>query len=241
MIKKQTKTSFTFKQILEGIEGVAIIIACYLTIFLKSFRDKWGLRKKDEQRTFPGDELISNPNAQFTHAIEINAPTEIVWPWIAQMGQGRGGFYSYEALENLIGLNIYNADEILPEFQNPKVGDLIPFGPKDAYPLVLCEQGKAMAIGLGFDMDKNIPIDLESDLPANYFKLTWLWCVEPIDEHRSRFFSRNRIIYTPSFKNKLMFGLFMEPIVFAMDRKMCLGIKKRAEKLTKSKPVLETN
>ncbi len=104
--------------------------------------------------------------------------------------------------------------------------------------LVLCEQGKAMAIHLNFDMDKNTPIELESDLPANYFRLTWLWCVEPIDECHSRFFSRNRIEYTPSFKNKLMFGLFMEPIVFAMDRKMCLGIKKRAEYLRKSEPAI---
>lgn len=234
-IKKSKKPRFTFIQIMEGIEGIAIIIACYLTFFLKPIRDKWGLKKEDMQRTFPGDELIEQPNAHYTHAIEINAPSQDVWCWIAQMGQGRGGFYSYEALENLAGLNIYNSNEILAEFQEPKIGDLISFSPTDAYPLVVCFPGKAMAIGLGFDMDKNIPLGPESSLPNNYFKLTWLWFVEPIDECRSRFFSRNRIVYTPSFKNKLMFGLFMEPIVFAMDRKMCLGIKKRAERMVTRK------
>jgi hypothetical protein len=235
LIKEQKQRRFTFYQLIEAIEGIFIMIACYLTLFLKPMRDKWGLKKEDTHRTFPGDELIEQPNAQFTHAIEINAAAEKVWPWIAQIGQGRGGFYSYEALENLAGLNIYNSDEIIPEFQNPKIGDVIPFGTNDAYPLVICEQGKAMAIGLGYDMDKNIPLDPEANFPANYFRLTWLWCVESVDEHSSRFFSRNRIVYTPSFKNKLMFGLFMEPIVFAMDRKMCLGIKKRAEKMAKNK------
>ena len=227
---------FTFFQIMEGLEGVTIIIACFLTFFLKPLRDRWGLSKEEAKRVLPGDEIVSQPNTQFTHAIEIDAPSENVWPWIAQMGQRRGGFYSYEALENLTGMNIYNSNEILHEFQNPKIGDLIPFSPTDAYPLVLCEPGKAMAIGLCYDLDKSILFDPEADsYPSNYFCLSWLWYVEAIDERRSRFFSRNRIAYPPSFKNKLIFGPLLEPIVFAMDRKMCRGIKKRAEKLTKGK------
>jgi hypothetical protein len=236
LIKEQKQPRFTFYHLIEGIEGVFIIIACYLTLFLKPVRDSWGLSKEEAKRTFPGDEWLAQPSSQFTHAVEINAPAEKVWCWIAQMGQGRGGFYSYEALENLTGMNIYNSDEILPEFQNPQIGDLIPFGPADAYPLVLCEPGKAMTIGFCYDLDKSILFDQEtSSYPSNYFCLSWLWYVEPIDNHRSRFFSRNRIAYPHSFKNKLIFGLLMEPIVFAMDRKMCLGIKKRAEKLTTEK------
>ena len=233
--KEQKIGHFTFRQILEGMEGVMIIIACYLTLFLKPLRDRWGLKKEDLNKTFPGDEIIAKPNNQFTHAIAIDAPREKVWCWVAQMGQGRGGFYSYEALENLTGLNIYNADRILPEFQNPKLGDLIPFGPNDAYPLVVCEPGKAMAIGLSFDMDKGTPFNPEvTPFPKNYFQLTWLWHVESVDAYHSRFYSRNRVVYNPSLKNKLMMGLLFESIVFAMDRKMCLGIKKRAEKLMKS-------
>ncbi|MGI9545126.1 MAG: hypothetical protein ACR2MX_17825, partial [Cyclobacteriaceae bacterium] len=67
--------------------------------------------------------------------------------------------------------------------------------------------------------------------PTNYLHLSWLWYVEALDENRSRFISRNRVDYAPFFKNKLAFGPFTEPIVFAMDRKMCLGIKNRAERL----------
>ena len=229
--KKQEKPWFTIHQILEGIEGIAIMIACYLTLFLKPFRDRWGCRKAEADQNFPVDNLVDTPNNQFTHAIEINAPAEDIWPWVAQIGQGRGGFYSYEALENLAGMQICNADEILPEFQNPHLGDLIPFSAEDGYPLVYCESEKGMAISFYFDLKKNKVFVPNESFPSNYFQLTWLWFIKPIDKQRSSFFSRNRIAFTPSLKNKLILGLLSEPIIFAMDRKMCLGIKKRAEKL----------
>ena len=230
-IKEQAHARFTLPQILEGLEGITIILACYLTIFLKPLRDRWGLSKEKATQPLPGDELIKEPKSQFTHAIEINAPAKYVWPWVAQIGQGRGGFYSYEALENLSNLNIYNSDEILPEFQNHQIGDLIPFGTKDAYPLEVYEHGKAMVIAHRHDMDNNTSYDPKVSSPTNYFQVSWLWYVEPMSEHSSRFISRNRVTYASTLKNKLMFGALMEPIIFTMDRKMCYGIKKRAERL----------
>jgi hypothetical protein len=230
-LTKHGRTHFTFLQILEGIEGIVVIIAAYLTLMFKSLRDRWGMSYKELSKSFPGDFLVPQPRSQFTHAIEINAPANFVWPWIAQIGQGRGGFYSYEALENLVGLGIYNADQILPEYQHPKIGDLIHFGPNDAYPLVICEDGKAMAIENWYDVDNNSVYNQALESPMNYLHLSWLWMVEPIDENRSRFVSRNRVDYSPSFKNRLLLGLLAEPVVFAMDRKMCYGIKRRAENL----------
>jgi hypothetical protein len=225
------KTRYSLLQILEGIEGAGIIIACYLTFFLSGMRSRWGLNKQELMRTFPADERVPDPKSQFTHAIDINAPADKVWPWIAQIGQGRGGFYSYELLENMTGLKIYNADRVIREFQNPKIGDLIAFGPEDAYPLVYCEEGQGMALENWYDLDAKATYDPEEDTPQNYLHLTWLWYVEAVDARKSRFFSRNRVTYSPSRKANLMFGKLFEPIVFAMDRKMCLGIKKRAERL----------
>ena len=237
---KQPKSRFSFFQILEGLEGVAIIIACYLTFFLKPLRERWGLSKEEAKHPLPGDELVSWPKSKFTHAIKINAPTKYVWPWVAQIGQGRGGFYTYEALENLIGLQIYNSDVVLPEFQNPKIGDTVGFGPEDASPIVICENGRAMAIENSLDMDSNQLYDPKGSSPKNFLHLSWLWYVEALDENHCRFISRNRVDYSSSFKNKLMFGPLTEPIVFTMDRKMCLGIKKRAEHYYKKSTELES-
>ncbi|WP_297792809.1 hypothetical protein [uncultured Eudoraea sp.] len=230
-LKEQQRNRFTFLQIMEGIEGILIIVISYLTLFLKPLRDRWGLSRKEAGLSFPGDHFVPHPRSEFVHAIEINAPARYVWPWIAQIGQGRGGFYSYEALENITGLQIYNSDKVLPEFQQPELGDLIPFGPKDACPIVLLENGKAMAIENWYDLNKNSVYNQALESPINYLHLSWLWMVEPLGEHRSRFVSRNRLDFRPSIKNRMIFGLLGEPVVFAMDRKMCYGIKRRAENL----------
>lgn len=64
----------------------------------------------------PGDELVPDANFATTRAIDINAPVEVVWPWLVQIGQGRGGFYSYDLLENVMGLDIQSADQIIPDW-----------------------------------------------------------------------------------------------------------------------------
>ena len=77
----------------------------------------------------PGDELLENADGVSTRAITIHAPAERVWPWIAQLGPSpRGGAYTYDWIENLLGLDMHSVDQILPEFQHPEVGDTIGFG-----------------------------------------------------------------------------------------------------------------
>ena len=208
--------------------------ACYFTIFLKPFRDRWGMTRPQLDREFPGDGIIPIPRSQFTHGVEIKAPARFVWPWVAQIGKDKGGFYSYELLENVIGLEIYNTDKILEEFQHPKTGDMVPFGPKSAYPLVICDEGKAMVIESCEDLGAKKVYNPDHGHPENYMHLSWLWFIEPINSESSRFVSRNRLTYNDSFKNRLLIGILSEPIVFAMDRKMCLGIKKRAEQRYRS-------
>ncbi|MEX0288506.1 MAG: hypothetical protein AB3N14_05300 [Flavobacteriaceae bacterium] len=230
---RQRNVRFTPSQILGGFEGVGIIILCFLTIFLRKARSRWGLSKLDVNRTFPADQLVTSPNHGFTHGIIIEAPAENVWPWIAQIGQGKGGFYSYEALENIMGLNIYNADRILPQYQNPKVGQLVSFGPDAAYPLVYCEPGRGMAIENKLDLNSKKKANIKDSDPSNTVHLTWLWYIEEIDEYTSRFISRNRVALDGTSKYNFIMGILLEPIIFAMDRKMCLGIKKRAERLSK--------
>ena len=229
------KNKINLSSIFSALEGVLIMLACYLTIFLKPLRDKWGMTKERLAEEFPGDDIIADPRSQFTHGIDIKAPAEFVWPWVAQMGKDRAGFYSYELLENILGLEIYNSDKILDEFQSPQKGDLIPFGPDTAYPLVICDQGKAMVIENFDDLDTRKKYDPENGHPENYLHLSWLWFIESVDAENSRFVSRNRLTYKDSYKNKLIIGLLSEPIVFAMDRKMCLGIKKLAERHYRSR------
>ena len=77
----------------------------------------------------PGDELLEEADGVATRTIEIDASPAAVWPWIAQMGPApRGGAYTYDWIENLMGLDMHSADNVLPEFQDPKPGDTLGYG-----------------------------------------------------------------------------------------------------------------
>ena len=228
------KWKFTPKQIIQGLEGLMIMAGCYLTWFSKPFRDRWGLTKEEASRSLPGDDIVRAPKSKYSHGIEINAPVDYVWPWVVQMGKSRGGFYSYEALENLIGLDIYNTEEILEEYQDPKVGDIIPFGPDSGYPLALVKPNEALVIETCEDLEAKKRFDPQGEYPDKYLHISWLWYVESLGPHKSRFISRNRVDFNGTRLNNLKFNILAEPMVFAMDRKMCLGIKKRAERYYKS-------
>ena len=88
----------------------------------------------------PGDELIGDPAAMTTLAVPIEAPAADVWPWLLQIGQDRAGFYSYDALENLVGLHIHSADQIVDQWQTLTVGDRVRLTPRAGWdnPTVWC-------------------------------------------------------------------------------------------------------
>ena len=91
---------------------------------------RWGTMDQEFDERLPGDDLIPTPNLVATRAITVRASAEHVWPWIAQLGQGRGGFYSYDFLENLVGCDIHSADRIVPEWQDAGVGDEVKLHPE---------------------------------------------------------------------------------------------------------------
>jgi hypothetical protein len=104
--------------------------------------------------SLPGDDLIPNADMNATRAITIRAAADHVWPWIAQLGQGRGGFYSYDRLENLVGCNIHSSDRILLELQDIKVGDEIRLAPQVGLLVALVEQGRSLVLRGGIPMGK---------------------------------------------------------------------------------------
>ncbi len=105
------------KRLFAGI-GIALVVLSVGYIALRPFHLRWGASDADLQRPMPGD--LSG--SRWTRAILIEATPEQIWPWLVQFGQGRGGWYSYDWLENLLGFDIHTADHILPEYQDTQVG-----------------------------------------------------------------------------------------------------------------------
>jgi hypothetical protein len=198
----------------EGLGAAAIAATILLSPLLRPWYSKWGATEIEVDKRLPGDERVPKPTLLSTRAITIRAPMVEVWPWLVQMGQGRGGLYSYERLENLVGCGMRNADRIIPEQQHLQVGDKIRLSQDEGTPAFVVqaiEPGQAIILG--------------GDDPPT----TWSFILEPIDKYSSRLIIRFRQQYEPTFANVVGWRVFTDPITFVMERKMLQGIKARAE------------
>jgi len=168
----------------------------------------WGATAEEAAARLPGDELLEDANGVATRAITIDASRSAVWPWIAQMGPSpRGGAYTYDWIENLLGLDMHSAERVLPEYQHPQVGD-----------------------GFGYGTNKMTfrIVEPEHVLATQSADGNWVWTfVLEERDGRTRLISRNRF-RLPKLKGRI--GMIpMEPGSLLMERKMLLGIKQRAE------------
>jgi hypothetical protein len=184
-------------------------------LFFRHWCLTWGARPDEVPRKLPGDELLADAGIVSTRAITIEAPPGAIWPWLVQMGSGRGGVYTYDWIENLFRLDMHSARQILPQFQDLKVGDELPLGPgRPAMQVAVCDPERTLTIRFA---DRN-----------------WVWIFALFAEDgQTRLISRNRIAAAGAPPARLFNMLVMEPGSLIMERKMLLGIKQRAEGLAR--------
>lgn len=194
--------------------GVAMAVgaatAAYL-LFIRPWQLRWGATDEELERPMPGDEIVERPAFNATRAVTIAARPEEIWPWIVQMGVTRAGWYSYDLLDNL---GRPSARGILPQLQNPKIGDVIPISP----------DGKQGIYVKDFEQDRWM---LWWDGKGG---MSWVWGLYPVDEARTRLITRVRLHYdwrSPS----ILFHMLVEFTDIVMMRKSMLGIKERAERI----------
>jgi hypothetical protein len=170
----------------------------------------WGATAAEADARLPGDELLEHADGVATRAITIDAPAAAVWPWIAQIGPSpRGGAYTYDWIENLLGLAMHSTDRVLPEYQHTQVGD---------------------TLGYGKNRMRFERVEPERVLATRSEDGNWVWSFI-LDERngKTRLISRNRF-RLPTLVAKI--GMLpMEPASLVMERKMLRGIKQRAEHL----------
>jgi hypothetical protein len=182
---------------------------------------RWGTQPGEAYYELPGDQLPAGRGFQILHAVNINASPEQIWPWLAQIGHDRAGFYSYAWLENLFGLRIVNAERIVPKWQNRQPGELVPSTPPGWLGLVDRPLGWRVTC-----FERNQVLVLEN----------WgAFALVKIDPAHTRFYIRTQgePDARPSFWWAPLELLVFEPVHFAMQRKMMLSIKERAELLAR--------
>ena len=187
----------------------AVVLGAVYFRFLRAPILTWGATDLEHTR-LPGDELLENADGVATRAIAIEASPARVWPWIAQMGPApRGGAYTYDWIENLLGLNMHSVDRVLPEFQHPEIGD---------------------TIGYGSNRMRVERVEPEHVLAWRSEDGNWVWTfVIQERDGGARLVSRNRFRLPTVLARVGMIP--MEPASLVMERKMLRGIKQRAERM----------
>jgi hypothetical protein len=194
--------------------GTAVVVLA--VIRNRSLR--WGATHDEQHLVLPGDELMARTDLQSTRAVTIRTSLDRVWPWLAQLGQGRGGLYSYDWLENLIGCNIHSADVVLPQHQQIAEGDQVRLAPQLALDVARVDPGTALVLRGGIPMGSTTPP----------FDFSWAFVLQEKADGSTRLLVRERYQYTRRWA-----ALIVEPtelISRVMSTRMLRGIKQRAER-----------
>jgi hypothetical protein len=204
-------TSLKWKRFLVGFVLIVIILAVSFA-WLPDWIHTYGATENEIQAVYPGDDILDTPIISWTHALNIAASPQEVWPWIAQIGDTKGGFYSYTFIENLVsGNDVYhNASRIIPEFQNPQpgeeiIGTVLPIKEVKTGDYFLAASNDFM--GLGW---------------------TWVWVLQPSGNDQTRLLIRMKI-QSPAEDSNPIFTWLMDAGGFVMEKGMLRGLQERAE------------
>ena len=197
--------------------GILIALNLALGPLLHQWRKRWNATPDEVKEPLPGDEIVQTPTWTYTHTIRILAPRAAVWPWLLQIGQGRGGFYSYEVLENLVGCDIHNVLELRRELQRLRAGDTIRMHANGFGPSVsILDPGRALVLGGPPD--------------SNGSQATWGFYLHQTEDGVTRLIERGRHAVGKGILAKLGYGPYLiDPVGFVMSRRMLKTIKRLAE------------
>ncbi|GAB3879450.1 SRPBCC family protein [Terrabacter terrigena] len=196
----------------------------------------WGATTEESRESLPGDEHIADPGLVATRAITIEALPEAVWPWVVQIGADRGGFYSYDVLENLLGCRLRSADSVVSEWQQLEPGDLVRLHPQVALTVVAVDPNHSLVLRSAPPSEPGAasgaappdgvrPGESTHDAPYDF---TWAFVLRRHPHAATRLIARERFGYTHRWS-----PLLVEPLSVAsslMSQKMLRGIRDRAER-----------
>jgi len=200
----------------------AVALAGWSALTFRTAYLHWGATTEESRELLPGDELVPDPGLVATRAITIEALPEAVWPWVIQIGADRGGFYSYDRLENLAGCRLRSADSVVDEWQHLAPGDAVRLHPQVALTVVAVDPGHSLVLRGAPPSGGDGPAP---DVPYDF---TWSFVLRRHPHLATRLITRERFGYTHRWS-----PLLVEPVAAAsalMSQKMLRGMRDRAER-----------
>jgi hypothetical protein len=181
------------------------VIGTYLQV-LGPWQRRWGATDGEVRRAMPGDGLLRPEAPSTTRAITIDAPPEEVFPWLLQIGYGRGGWYSYDRIDNDGKPSVERID---PALQRLSVGERIQMLP-----------------GMGPVVHEIVP---DHHIVSRGQADSWCLLVEPTPDGRTRLISRWRQDW-PKTAGTYVWLVLADPGAFVMEQKMLRRIRDLAER-----------
>lgn len=229
--------------------GSAVGIAA-MASFIR-WRRSWGVAPAEAAMVLPGDELVADPSGVDTRGITIDAPPELVWPWLVQMGFGRGGWYSIDQLD----MRGSSAHRIVDEWQRLEVGDIVPTHPGGGFEVKVLEAGQTLVLYMDTAIverqaEAARSATLEPTPPGlvasgamlgrtpQQFVVSWTFDLEPAGEARTRLIERVRVRFEDPTPGSAIMGQLLGAGVFVMMQRQMVGIRARAEKLARDRATL---
>ena len=207
-----------------GVLVFVVVVSLGYWFLLRPWHSRWGATDEELAIRLPGDEVVPEPDMVSTRAVTVAAPAVTVYAWLAQLGQGRGGMYSYEWLENLIGCNIHNVYRIVPELQQLTVGQVIAMGP-EGYPFYRV---------LSFEPDKALVLQPGNPVTKEPGEGTWVFVLVERPDGTTRLISRQRARVGAGLGEFIIWRVITEPVDFIMEQKMMRTIRDLAEAQARS-------
>jgi len=207
-----------------GAAGAAFAVA-WLGWALIRISKCWGSTAAERVRELPGDECLPLGRST-TYAITIAVPAQEVWPWLVQIGRGRGGFYTYTAIERLLGADITNLDRIDPTLQTLGPGDRI---------WMTSERYLGRLPGQFWSVRQVLPgraLVMERKPPQSPQRATWSLVLEPSADGTTRLLDRHRSEPRAGLTGSLSDAFWLVG-TFLMERGMLRGMKARADQLSR--------
>jgi hypothetical protein len=235
------------KRIVVGSALAAAGWAGYVTA--RRWYETWGVDPDEAVKDLPGDELVPEPTLSATRGITIDAPPPAVWPWLVQMGYGRGGWYSYDAMD----MKGESSETIVPEHQSLAVGDTVPTDPGGGFVVKRVEPEQALVLFVDPEIvaartTGTVTIDEAPGLQMSgrflstatppQFTAAWAFVLEPLAGGQTRLLERFRVRTDGESPGSKLLGPVLGFGVFVMTQRQMLGIKARAEKLARDRDAL---
>lgn len=192
----------------------ALLIMASLPLLLRPFYIHRGLTCGEWLSRWPGDDAVDGAQVSGTRSITIEAPVHEVWPWITQIGQDRAGFYSYRWMENLVGAEMPDVRQIVPEWSTRDPGQPLVMAPISRFgPIATMELVESV-------VDQRVVYRNREG--------AWSFILQPLDSRRCRLTFRGTWVPAKSFLARVARTIVFDPLHYLMEWKMARSVKRLA-------------